>query len=141
VFNYDEWGGFYEHVPPPAAPIPPADAAAGNADGLRGFRVPCLLVSPWARRGFVAKDLFDHTSILRMIEDRWALPPLTVRDASAGSLAGVLGRRADTAAPQYDVPAGPFAGACLPEPPGTPASTEAEWSELRDVAAGAGWPV
>src|SRR5438105_5167946 len=42
VINYDEWGGFFEHVPPPAAPIPPADQTAGNADGLRGFRVPAL---------------------------------------------------------------------------------------------------
>jgi phospholipase C len=141
VFNYDEWGGFFEHVPPSAAPIPPADAAAGNQDGLRGFRVPCLLVSPWARRGYVAKDLFDHTSILRMIEDRWSLAPLTVRDAGANSLAGALTGKPQTGAPQYDVPAGTFGGACGPEPPGTPASTEAEWDQLRDVALAAGWQI
>jgi phospholipase C len=141
VFNYDEWGGFFEHVPPTAAPIPPADAAAGNQDGLRGFRVPCLLVSPWARRSYVAKDLFDHTSILRMIEDRWSLPSLTVRDATANSLAGALGGKSDLRAPQYAVPGGPFGGACAAQPPGTPVSTEAEWAELRDVARAAGWPV
>ena len=45
IINYDEWGGFYDHVRPPAAAIPPADRAAGAQDGLRGFRVPCLLVS------------------------------------------------------------------------------------------------
>ncbi len=142
VFNYDEWGGFFDHVPPPAAPIPAADAAAGNEDGLLGFRVPCLLVSPWARRGYVAKELFDHTSILRMIEDRWSLPPLTVRDASANSLAGALAAgRPDVRASQYDVPAGPFGGPCGAAPPGTPASSEAEWDALRDVARAAGWPV
>ena len=42
LFNFDEWGGFYDHVPPPTAPIPAADAAAGNQDGRLGFRVPCL---------------------------------------------------------------------------------------------------
>lgn len=42
VINFDEWGGFFEHVPPPAAPIPPGDVIAGNQDGLRGFRVRFL---------------------------------------------------------------------------------------------------
>ena len=45
VINYDEWGGFFDHVPPTAAPIPPADQAAGNQDGLRGFRTPCLVIT------------------------------------------------------------------------------------------------
>src|SRR5207247_711316 len=49
--NFDEWGGFFDHVPPPAAPIPEADRVAGNADGLRGFRTPALLISPFARAG------------------------------------------------------------------------------------------
>src|ERR1051325_7294316 len=47
VFTFDEWGGFFEHVAPTAAPIPPASAAAGGTDGLLGFRVPCLVVSPY----------------------------------------------------------------------------------------------
>jgi phospholipase C len=89
----------------------------------------------------VAKDLFDHTSILRMIEDRWSLQPLSIRDATANSLAGALAGGPDVRAPQYDVPAGPFGAACGPEPPGTPASSEAEWDQLRDLARAAGWPV
>ena len=76
-----------------------------------------------------------------MIEDRWSLPSLTVRDAGANSLARALGAKADPRAPQYDVPAGPFAGACLPEPPGSPESSEAEWGDLRNLAVAAGWPV
>src|SRR6185503_4585166 len=40
VITYDEWGGFFDHVPPPAGPIPPADVQAGNEDGRLGFRVP-----------------------------------------------------------------------------------------------------
>jgi len=46
-------------------------------------RVPCLVVSPWARRDYIGTRTYDHTSILRMIEQRWSLPPLTVRDGTA----------------------------------------------------------
>ncbi len=70
VINFDEWGGFFDHVPPPVAPIPPADQAAGNADGRRGFRTPTLLISPFARRAHTSHVLYDHTSVLRMIEWR-----------------------------------------------------------------------
>ena len=45
VINYDEWGGFYDHVPPPLAPIPTATAKAGDKDGRLGFRVPALRVA------------------------------------------------------------------------------------------------
>src|SRR5205814_8790338 len=77
VINFDEWGGFFDHVPPPTAPIPAADAAAGNSDGRLGFRAANLLVAPWARGGYVSHVQFDHTSVLRMIEWRWSLEPLT----------------------------------------------------------------
>jgi phospholipase C len=46
VVNYDEWGGFYDHVPPPTAPIPEADQLAGNQDGRLGFRTPAVIISP-----------------------------------------------------------------------------------------------
>ena len=84
VVNFDEWGGFYDHVPP--TPGPDADPATA----LRGFRVPCLVASPLARRGHVAHDLYDHTSVLRMIEWSWDLPALAPRDAAANNLADVL---------------------------------------------------
>jgi phospholipase C len=42
--------------------------------GLRGFRVPCLLISPWSRGSHISTELFDHTSVLRLIEERWGLP-------------------------------------------------------------------
>ena len=113
VINFDEWGGFFEHVPPTAAPIPPADAAAGNKDGLRGFRVPCVVISPWSRRGYVATGTYDHTSVLSMIEWRWNLRPLTVRDASAQNLALALDfSTTNLSTPQYAVPVGPFGSAC-----------------------------
>jgi phospholipase C len=99
VINFDEWGGFFDHVAPSEAPdVDPAFA-------LRGFRVPCLLVSPFARQGFVADGVYDHTSILKMIEWRWGLPALSVRDAAANNLAEALdfGKKVKEA-PQYDVP-------------------------------------
>jgi phospholipase C len=135
VINYDEWGGFFEHVPPPAARIPAATRAAGDADGLRGFRVPCLLISPFAARRLVAHNVFDHTSVLRFIEWRWELEPLTVRDATANNLAGVLdfsGR--DQRAPQYAVPPGPFGVPC-------PSSEANPWIIVRDLARGFGFQV
>jgi phospholipase C len=140
VINYDEWGGFFEHVPPPTAPIPPATRAAGEAvgitvDGLRGFRVPCLLVSPYAARQFVAHDVFDHTSVLRFIEWRWGLQPLTACDATANNLADALDfSRRRRRAPQYAVPPGPFGAPC-------PSSELNPWIFVRDVARGLGFPL
>jgi phospholipase C len=137
VFNYDEWGGFFDHVPPSAAPIPPADRAAGNADGLRGFRTPCVIVSPWARRAHVARTLYDHTSILRMIEWRWQLSPLTVRDRTANNLAAELdfSRPAIQTAPHFNVPTGPFGSPC---PAGSP--SDQSWTGLHALAKADGWP-
>jgi len=99
VINFDEWGGFFDHVSPATAPdVDPAFL-------LRGFRVPCLLVSPFAARGAVAHDVYDHTSVLRMIEWRWGLPPLSVRDAQANNLAEALDfSRAHRDVPDYAVP-------------------------------------
>lgn len=135
VINYDEWGGFFEHVPPERAPVPPASQAAGDTDGLRGFRVPCLLISPYAQRSFVANRVFDHTSVLRFIEWRWGLEPLTERDATANNLADVLDfTRGNHKAPQYPVPAGPFGAPC-------PSSEANPFVVLRDLAAGFGFPL
>jgi phospholipase C len=112
VINFDEWGGFFEHVPPSLAPIPAADAALGS-DGRRGFRVPALVVSPWSPRATVAHGLYDHTSVLKMIEWRWNLRPLTVRDSSANNLAEVLDfSRVNNTAPQFNVPDGLFGAPC-----------------------------
>ena len=91
VINYDEWGGSFDHV----APGTGADARPDLGTGLRGFRIPSLLVSPRARRGYVAHGTYDHTSVLKMIEWRFGLKPLTVRDAAAANIAEVL----DFAAP------------------------------------------
>ena len=76
VLTYDSWGGWYDHVPPPKV----------DRYGY-GFRVPALLVSPYARRGAIDHHTLDFTSILRFIEDNWRLAPLARRDANAHSIA------------------------------------------------------
>jgi phospholipase C len=132
VFTYDEWGGFFDHVPPPLGPIPPADQLAGN-DGRLGFRVPCVIVSPFAPP-HPSHLQFEHSSVLRMIEWRWNLPPLTERDATANNLALALDFSLNRKAKQYSVPAGPFGGPC----PGIPPSAD-KWDFLKDLANLFGW--
>jgi len=130
VITYDEWGGFFDHVPPQRAPIPPASAAAGDTDGRRGFRVPTFIISPWSRAE-VSHEVFDHNSILNMIEWRWHMEPLTVRDATANNLARALDfSRRDLSAPTLDVPGGVFGTQC----PLTQAGPN-DWDELAKMAA------
>lgn len=138
IITYDEWGGFFDHVPPPVvSEIPDADLAAGHTDGLLGFRVPCLLISPFARRAEVSSVVFDHTSVLRLIEWRWDLAPLTVRDAGANNLADALDFSAPRrAAPQFRVPFGPFGAPCG----GAAGVTTSMWHQLLALAHDVGWP-
>ncbi len=89
VWCYDEHGGYYDHVPPPPAVDPgdpPHDASPGAAFDRLGFRVPAVIVSPYARTGYVSHVARDHTSVLKLIERKWNLPPLTARDAAADDL-------------------------------------------------------
>ena len=90
--TFDEWGGLYDHVPPPKAcppdDIPPMLGAGDPAGGFDryGFRVPLIVVSPYAKPHYVSHRVSDHTSILRFIEARFLLPALTRRDANADPL-------------------------------------------------------
>ncbi|MFK0195205.1 phosphocholine-specific phospholipase C [Kitasatospora sp. NPDC090308] len=77
LLNYDENGGFFDHVPPPAPPASDTDglstvATTGEISGGKpvglGFRVPMTIVSPWTRGGYVCSQVFDHTSVLRFCE-------------------------------------------------------------------------
>jgi phospholipase C len=109
VITFDEWGGFFDHVPPPRA------RDVDPAYSVRGFRVPCLLISPFARRRYVAHGTYDHASILRLIEWRWGLEPLSVRDAHAKNLAAALDfSRHDLRAPRFAVPPFPLRAVCTP---------------------------
>ena len=115
IWTYDEHGGYYDHVPPPAAEPPDdirgrsvlympgwlraclrpffgsfiaeieaVDAGPRGFDRY-GFRVPAVIVSPYARPGYVCSEVLDHTSVLKLVEQKWNLPPLTRRDAAAAS--------------------------------------------------------
>jgi phospholipase C len=92
LVTYDEWGGFYDHVPPPEA-CPPGDFppdlgpthAPGAYDRL-GFRVPLVIVSPWSRPGYVSDRVTDLSSIPRLLQAAFLLPAMTSRDANAWPL-------------------------------------------------------
>ena len=88
--TYDENGGIADHVPPAPACEPdgylPHDGANNALPGAfdsTGFRVPFIVVSPYARRHFASHVVHDHTSITRFIEARFGLPALTGRDANS----------------------------------------------------------
>ena len=74
LVTYDDWGGWYDHVPPP------------QVDSLGyGFRVPAFLVSSYAREGHIDSTVMDFSSIPRFIEENWGLEPIAERDASANT--------------------------------------------------------
>lgn len=138
---YDEHGGYYDHVPPPEA-VSPDDVAPhslldgggplgwvakhfvpsgtkhrSNARGYAfdryGFRVPAVVVSPYAKAGYVSSTVYDHTSVLKFIEEKWNLPPLTRRDAAARAPWDMLDLAAAPAfarPPRLELPARPWAG-------------------------------
>lgn len=114
---YDEHGGYFDHVPPPAA-IPPDnhppshDTPGENDDpgtgfALYGIRLPAVVVSPFAKEHFVSHVVYDHTSVLRFIETRFDLPALTNRDANADPMLDLF---------DFETPA-------FEEPPVLPAAT------------------
>jgi phospholipase C len=92
ILTYDEHGGYYDHVAPPAAPVAdgippmlgPTDVQA--AFDHYGVRVPFVVASPFSKQHFVSHRVSDHTSILALIERRFGLQPLTPRDAKANAL-------------------------------------------------------
>jgi phospholipase C len=113
IWVYDEHGGYYDHVPPPPSLPPDdiEGRSVIGGDGrltafLRpvfprlvkskknmdkgpdrydryGFRVPAVIVSPYARPEYVCSEVLDHTSVLKLVEEKWNLPALTARDAAA----------------------------------------------------------
>ena len=106
VFHvYDENGGFFDHVvpptPPPGTPGEEVTSATASSEGGGvagpiglGFRVPMIVISPWSRGGWVNSETFDHTSLLRFLEERFdvKVPNLTAwRRSAVGDLTSTLG--------------------------------------------------
>ena len=75
IVVWDDYGGFYDHVLPPAV----------DENGL-GLRVPALVISPYARAGFINHNVFDFTSPLKLVERRFGLTPLTSRDQKSNDM-------------------------------------------------------
>lgn len=88
VVTWDDFGGFYDHVAPPQV----------NHLGL-GPRVPTIIISPYAKRGYVDHTAYDFTSLLRFVEERFGLAPLTPREAQGPNLANSFDVNAPPAKP------------------------------------------
>ena len=98
IVNYDEAGGFFDHMPPPVPPVTPEagfstvpvageirtygakDVHPGPHPIGLGIRTPALIVSPWSRGGFVCSQVFDHTSVLRLMEARFGVAEPNISD-------------------------------------------------------------
>lgn len=112
IITFDEHGGFFDHVPPPAAVPTGDDKTYANAKNnfnfdLYGIRVPAIVISAYTQKGTVigvdpkdATTIFDHTSILATVEARFGLAPLTARDKAANKLDVAL----NLDAPRTDAP-------------------------------------
>ncbi len=112
IINYDEHGGNYDHVPPPSGAAPPDNLVGEFGFDFKrfGVRVPALLISPRIAAGTVfraKRGVIDHTSVLKTLELRWGLDPLTARDKAAADLGDVL----TLAQPRQD---DPLAGVEIP---------------------------
>jgi phospholipase C len=125
LFTYDEAGGFYDHVSPQPMPSPdgilPTDLQTGDicdAPGqlgtgtcnftYTGYRVPLIVISPFAKKNYVSHTVYDYTAMLALIEKRFGVPPLTKRDAA----------QADMSTDFFDFANSPWA-----TPPNPPAQT------------------
>jgi phospholipase C len=149
VITYDEWGGFFDHVRPPRLPDDHDTGAHGKDDHAQaGFRVPCMVLSPFARAGHIGHQQYDHTSILKMVEWRFGLAPLTKRDKAARNLAESFDFAHTRAAPTLPIVTDPGPHLCGAPSPGTtlkiaggnPMGLEDPfWAELRDSPLMHGW--
>ncbi len=96
IYTYDEHGGYYDHVPVPAAIAPdsiPPELEPGDIAGgydIYGVRVPAIVASPYSKPNAVTATVHDHTSFLATVEAKWNLPRLTYRDANANTVMDFL---------------------------------------------------
>jgi phospholipase C len=89
LITFDEHGGCYDHVPPPASRPPHPDGRAGQMDfrfNRLGGRVPAIVVSAYSAAGTLINTPLQHTSFMKTLEEKWSLGHLTERDRSANDL-------------------------------------------------------
>ena len=125
IIDYDENDGLFDHVPPP---FPPPSTAGEYLDGLpvgAGFRVPCILISPWTTGGWVCSEPFDHTSVLQFLELFTGVREPNISDwrrSTFGDLTSAFRfRHANRAAPRLPDTSGRlslamYSSSCLPKP-------------------------
>jgi phospholipase C len=115
IVMYDENGGFFDHVAPPTPPPgTPGEhltmhALPSDASGVRGpvglgFRVPCLVLSPYSRGGFVCSDVFDHTSMLKLLERRFGVDVPNISKWRRTTVGDMVSSFSFGRAPQAGVP-------------------------------------
>jgi phospholipase C len=129
ILTYDEAGGTYDHVPPVAMPNPdginpidlqpmdfcnPAPSGAANCDfNYTGYRVPLLVVSPFAKKNYASHTAADYTAILKFIETRFSLQPLTQRDKAQIDMTEFFDfQNVPWATPPSNIPAQATGGTC-----------------------------
>ncbi|MDX6651288.1 MAG: phospholipase [Solirubrobacterales bacterium] len=152
--NYDEWGGFFDHVAPRFVPDDRQSSDLDESFGVSGFRIPGVAVSPYVRRGHVSHATVTHESILKLVSYRFGLGYLNKRHRYASN----IGRTFDWTHPNFDVPGGlapvtppattpcRLQGSGLPlGPPSAQTSSreglELSSPELSEYAASLGYPV
>ncbi len=77
ILTWDDFGGFYDHVAPPVGPNPQIEY---------GFRVPAIIISPYAQKGLVDDTMYSLPSMLKFIEDTFGLPSLTSFDGQSNDM-------------------------------------------------------
>lgn len=150
---YDEWGGFFDHVVPPRVPDLRPSRDLNQDFGQMGFRIPAVVVSPYARRSHVDHSIYGFESILKLIRYRYGIPSLTPRDLYANNIAAAF----DFDRPQFQPPdlptppeiissacsgaspvgsggAGVDGGSLLGSPPGTVPSDRPQRPKPHDLA-------
>jgi phospholipase C len=127
---YDEWGGFFDHVRPPRVPDLRANRKVSKDFGQMGFRIPAVVVSPYARRGHVDHSIYGFESILKMIRYRYGLAPLTPRDLYANNIAYAFDWEGK---PRLQPPKLPTPAHIM----ATPCATDAHAAALKGVGAAA----
>ena len=131
---YDEWGGFFDHVRPPRVPDDRGNVANINEDfGLMGFRIPAVVISPYAWRGRVSHLRCGHESIVKLITYRFGLGDLNMRDRQANN----IGNSMRWIAPQRDRPDLPDPATVVTQPcsfGGASAAQDSQQTHASDLA-------